>query len=172
MNRLSVLLVALAAGLAACNLPGVAQTQAPSPPGDCYYVWASHDLPDLSREVNRALSKMDPAVTGSAHAFGEDCIDAAGNSVFLTKETDFRVTVQVGSLRDEAALGFWIVKVMAVIEGLPPAGVPGPQPGRVEFTFQKNKNEVLHIQVSIQEYRDLEPGISGAELLRHFQPPP
>jgi hypothetical protein len=169
MNRLSVLLVVL---LAACNLPAVAQTQAPGPSGNCYYVWASHELPDLSREVNRALSKMDPAVTGSAYAFGEDCIDPDGNSRFLTKETDFRVTVQVGSLRDETALGRWIVKVMAVIEGLPPADVPGPQPGRVEFTFQKNKNEVLHLQVSIQEYRDLEPGMSGADLLHHFQQPP
>lgn len=171
--KLGKVYLALACGLlAGCNLPAATNPPAADPSTGCYYVWATRPLPDLSQEIDTALQKMDPAVTGSAYAFGEDCVYADGHADFGAMETDYRVTVQVDTLKDLDLLGNWIRRVVPVIEGMPPADVPGPQPGRVEFIFEKNKNEQLIVQVPIREFQGLPADLTGAELLRHFRPSP
>jgi hypothetical protein len=132
----------------------------------CGYVWASQALPDLSVKLNDALQAADPAMTGSAYAFGENCVYADGHSTFGAMETDYRVKVTVVDLKDEKALGASIIRVMDVISKLPADEIAGPQPGRVEFTFTKSDSENLSFNVSISKYKSLAPGLSGAEIFR------
>ncbi len=168
MIRLRLLAALVGVLLYACSPSTQAETPTPAGYPDCYYVWATRELPELSEKFNRALQRIDRAVNGSAYAFGEDCVYEDGHRDFGTMETDFRVVVRVNSLEDEQKLGSWILAVMHTVDDLPPDEIPGPQPGRVEFTFEKNKAEELRLQVSIREYRDLPPGLSPAEIFRKF----
>ena len=149
----------------------VSSTTAPEIPPtseSCAYVWASQDLPDLSKKVNDALQAIDTNLTGNAYAYGENCVYTDGHGTFTAMETDFRVKVSVSDMKDEKALGDWIERAMGAITKLPAAEVPGPQPGRVEFDFSKSETENLFLNVPIARYQKLAPGISGAELFRNF----
>jgi hypothetical protein len=134
----------------------------------CAYVWASQELPDLSKKVYDVLQTVDKNITGTAYAFGENCVYADGHSTFGAMETDFRVKVNVPDLKDEKALGDWIGRVMEVIIKLPASELPGPQPGRVEFDFSKSESENKFLNVSIAKYQKQAAGISGIELFRLF----
>jgi hypothetical protein len=135
---------------------------------NCAYVWASQELPDLSQKVYQSLQTLDANITGNAYAYGENCVYADGHSTFGAMETDFRVKVSVTDLKDENALGDWIVRVMGVITKLPPNELSGPQPGRVEFDFHKSDTENLFLNVSIAKYQKQPSGLSGTELFRIF----
>ena len=134
--------------------------------GDCAYVWASQELPDISQKVYQALQAVDPNITGNAYAHGENCVYADGHSTFSAMETDFRVKISVQDLKDEKALGDWIARVMGVIANLPSDELSGPQPGRVEFAFSMSETENLFLNVSIAKYRKQPPGLTGSELYR------
>lgn len=134
----------------------------------CYFVWASHDLPGLSARLNAELQSLDAAASGRAYAYGEDCVYADGHQTFSALETDFKVSVRTGNLKDENTLGNWIVKVMRVVEQLPPAELQGGQPGRVDLEFNSDASESLFLRVSIDEYRRTAKGKTGAELFRLF----
>ncbi len=134
----------------------------------CAYVWASQELPDLSKKVYDALQAVDTNLTGNAYAYGENCVYADGHGTFAAMETDFRVKVSVTDLKDEKALGDWLSRAMGAITKLPSDEVPGPQPGRVEFDFSKSETENLFLNVPIAKYQKMAPGISGAELFRNF----
>lgn len=136
--------------------------------GPCAYMWASHELPELSRKVAASLQALDPALTGSAIAYGEDCVSASGSSSFSAMETDFRVSVSVTDLHDEETLGGWVLRVMEVITQLPASELAGPQPGRVDFEFTKSPSETFFLHVSIAKYKSLAPGLSGAEIFKLF----
>ncbi len=185
-------LVLLSLALSACALSNIATpvdtpqtrtvepattTPAPSPTGtpaitpasgNCAYVWASHDLPDLSQKVASSLQALDPNVTGSAYAYGEDCVYGDGHSTFSAMETDFRVKVTVDNLADEEALGNWVAQVMDVITKLPADELSGPQPGRVQFEFSKSATETVFLNVSIAKYKSQAAGLSGAEIFRLY----
>jgi len=134
--------------------------------GNCAYVWASQELPNLSQKVYQALQAVDPNITGNAYAYGENCVYSDGHSTFGAMETDFRVKISVQDLKDENALGDWIARVMGVITNLPPDELSGPQLGRVEFAFSKSETENLFLNVSISKYRKQPPGLTGSELYR------
>src|SRR5574341_226341 len=134
----------------------------------CYYVWASQDLPELSKKVLDALQAMDKNVTGSAYAYGENCVYADGHATFGAMETDFSIKVKVKDLKDEKALGDWIARVMKIILQLPRQELPGPQRGRVDFTFSKSDSEQLHLTVSIDRYEREAVRLTGAELFKYF----
>jgi len=76
----------------------------------CAYVWASHDLPDLSQKVNEALHVIDSNASGSAYAYGEDCDYADGHNTLANWKTDFHVHILVQDLKDEVALGTSIAR--------------------------------------------------------------
>ena len=40
----------------------------------CAYVWASHDMPELSRKLNAELQDISMNLSGLAYAYGEDCV--------------------------------------------------------------------------------------------------
>lgn len=186
MKRILLLVLFLLAG---CNYP--ASTLAPVPPQDgshapptsltptntpeitptyegCYFVWASHNLPELSKKVNDRLQTTDTSVTGNAYAYGEDCVYADGHHTFSALETDFHVQVKVKDLKDKKTLGDWIFSVMQVIEQLPRDEIPGGQPGRVEFEFHKTDSEKLFLNVSIDKYQREARELRGAELYEFF----
>jgi hypothetical protein len=133
---------------------------------NCAFVWASQELPDLSQKVAQALQAVDPNITGSAYAYGENCVYGDGHSTFGAMETDFRVKITVQDIKDENSLGNWIARGMDVITKLPPDQLSGPQPGRVEFAFTKSESEILYLNVSIANYRKQPPGLTGIELYR------
>ena len=149
------------------------ETPSPTPTYEgCAFVWASHELPDLSQKVQSALQKLDSSITASASAYGEDCVYADGHSTFGTMETDFRVQAQVKDLKNEKILGDWIAKIMTVIEQLPSDQVPGAQPGLVDIKFNKNIDEFLFVRIEISKYRREANGKTGAELFRLFYQKP
>jgi hypothetical protein len=143
--------------------PDGAVTVPPSNPQDCGYQWAQQALPDLSSQFLQSIQSLQPGAQASAFAFGENCMHADGTSTFLPMETDFNVTLQVGDLSNEAALGEWIVKVMQVIQNIPPEQITGPRPGRVGVLFESN-DQRQGVSFYIDQYQALAPGLSPAEI--------
>ncbi|MGE5073607.1 MAG: hypothetical protein ACM3MF_09285 [Anaerolineae bacterium] len=137
----------------------------------CAFVWASHDLPVLSRELNASLQKISPDLTGMAYAYGEDCVYGDGHSTFSAMETDFRIGVRIKNIRDENALGDYIYKVMQVILAIPQDELVGPQSGRVDFDFKQPDPAELFVTVPIDKYRREADDLRGAELLHLFYTP-
>jgi hypothetical protein len=194
MNRAHLALLALVAlGLAAgaCSgatgalpaVPLLPSTVTPSPEfvptvvtptptfAGCGYVWATQNLPELSRKFNESLQTLSQRLSGLAYAFGENCVYADGHQTFSAMETDFRVGVQVNNIKNENELGDWIANVMHVVEALPAADLRGPQPGRVEFDFVQTDPNTLHLVVPIEKYRREGARLSGASLFRLFYHP-
>jgi hypothetical protein len=123
----------------------------------------------LSLKFNRELQAADPAMTGSAYAFGEDCVAADGSRKFLPMETDFRIRVEVDGLSDRELMGNAIGEAMATIGGLPPSELQGPQPGRAEFEFTTAGSDILRLNVEMGSYESLAAGLHGAELFSALQ---
>ncbi len=134
----------------------------------CAYVWASQDLPQLSREFNAELQALSPDATGLAYAYGENCVYADGHSTFSAMETDFRVGIKVSNVHDEAALGDWIQKVMQVVLAIPSSELEGPKPGRVDFDFKQPDPAEVFVSVPIEKYKTQAQSLQGAELFRYF----
>ena len=144
-------------------------TATPPPYGSCGYQWAYQDLPELTAEFQQDIQNLNPEAQAKAFAFGEDCIHQDGTTrTFIPMETDFNITLQVSDLSDESALGDWIVKVMQVVEGIPPDKIVGPRPGRVSIAFQSG-NDQKFVNFYIDQYQALPSGLSGAEIYQALQ---
>ena len=150
------------------NLPATLASSSGN--GNCAYQWAQKDLPELSGEFQQALQELQPEAQASAFAFGEDCVYADGHAVFSAMETDFNVTIQISDLSNEADLGEWIVKVMQVIENIPPEKIEGPRPGRVSLEFRSG-SEQKFVNFYIDRYQALPAGLSNAEIYQALQTP-
>lgn len=148
--------------------PDGATTAVPSYPQGCGYQWAYRDLPQLASDFQESIQLLQPAAQANAFGFGEDCIHADGTSTFIPMETDFNITLQVSDLSDEAGLGEWVVKVMQIIENLPPDQIIGPRPGRVIIIFQSN-GEQKAVSFHIDQYQALPTGLSHAEIYQALQ---
>lgn len=112
---------------------------------------------------------MIPNSTSHATAFGENCVDSNGQVVrFLAMETDFYVTVPVETPDDYETFGNWIAQVMQAVNRLPPDLIQGPQPGFVEFKFEKSTSESIGFRVPIREYNETANGSTGEELFQRF----
>ena len=164
---------------AASELPTVASTRTAFPPtatpaaeSPCSFVWATRDLRDLSERLSKQLQSIDPAATGSAYAYGEDCVAADGTRTFSAMETDFQIQIVVRDLSDKESLGNWIASVMTVIVGLPASDIQGPQSGRVEFEFHTANSESRRLNVDLDEYESKSSGLSGARLLEALETAP
>ena len=148
------------------NIP----TTAPNPQ-DCGYQWANQNLPELSSSFQTSIQALQAEAQANAYAFGENCMLPDGSvGGFGAMETDFNVTLKVNDLTNESELGEWIVKVMQVIENIPPEQIVGPQPGRVSMIFQSNGDQKI-INFYINQYEALSPGLSNAEIYQALQVP-
>ena len=85
-------------------------------------------------------------------------------------ETDFNITLQVSDLSNDFELGEWIIKVMEIITTLPPDQIVGPRPGRVSLTFQSGGDE-KNVTFYINQYQELPPGLSPADIFQQLQAP-
>lgn len=151
--------------------PDGALTVAPPDTQSCAYQWAYQDLPELSSSFQQSLQALQPEAQATAFAFGENCILPDGSiGRFLPMETDFNITLQVSDLNGESELGDWIVKVMQVITAIPPEQIVGPRPGRVSLTFQSGGNQKV-VSFYINQYQELPPGLSSAEIFQQLQVP-
>jgi hypothetical protein len=168
---------------AACSLP-LTPTSPPPPVtptvtatatlpsyGSCGYQWAQQALPELSTEFQQAIQILQPEAQADAFAFGEDCVHADGTTrTFIAMETDFNITLQVSDLSDENTLAEWIVKVMQVVESIPPDRIVGPRPGRISLAFQSGSDQ-KHVSFYVNQYQELPSGLSNAEIYRALQTP-
>ena len=152
------------------TLPATLTPTAESYGGNCGYQWAQKDLPELSGEFQQAIQELQPEAVANAFVFGEDCVYADGHAVFSAMETDFNITLQIGDLSDEAELGEWIVKVMKVIESIPPEEIQGPRLGRVSLEFRSG-SEQKFVNFYIDKYQAFPDGLSITEIYQALQTP-
>jgi hypothetical protein len=74
----------------------------------------------------------------------------------------------VADLADESDLGGWIVKIMQVIENIPPEQLVGPRPGRVNIIYQTGADQKV-LNFYINQYQDLPAGLNRAEIFQALQ---
>lgn len=160
-------------------LPVQISTEASPPPTEgisstqCGYQWATQELPDLTAQFDAMVQTLIPNSTSRATAYGENCIGNDGQIVrFLAMETDFYILATVETLDDYETFGNWIYDVMQVVDGFPPEDLAGPQPGFVEFRFEKSVSEGITFRVPIQGYDETAGGKTGEELFRLFYTSP
>jgi hypothetical protein len=137
---------------------------------DCGYQWAQQSLPELSSTFQQSIQALQPEAVANAFAFGENCMHTDGTATFLPMETDFNITLHIADGSNEADVGEWIVKVMQVIQTIPPDQIVGPRPGRVSISFQSS-TEQKFVNFYIDQYRALQPGLSSAEIYKALQTP-
>ncbi len=138
-------------------------------PRSCGYQWAQKALPQLAASFQQSIQALQPEAQAYAFAYGEDCVYSDGSATFIPMETDFNITLQTGELTDEDA-GAWIVKIMQVIEAIPPDQIVGPRPGRVGIIFESN-GERKGVGFYIDQYKALPAGLSNAEIYQALQAP-
>jgi hypothetical protein len=142
--------------------PDGAATVDTSYPRQCGYQWAYQDLPELSSEFQQSIQALQPDAQAVAFGFGEDCVYADGTKTFIPMETDFNVTIPLSDTTDTAILGEWVVRIMRVIEEIPPAQIVGPRPGRVSILFENVQREGVNFY--IDQYHALPAGLTPAEI--------
>jgi len=146
------------------NIPDVIPTDS-----SCGYQWAYQDLPQLSSDFQQSIQGLQPQAQANAYTFGENCLHEDGSiGGFSAKETDFNVTLQVNDLSNESDLGDWIVKVMQVIENIPPDQIVGPGPGLVHIIFQAN-GEQKAVNFYTNQYQALPAGLTKPEIYQALQ---
>ncbi|MEJ5225435.1 MAG: hypothetical protein WHV44_13340 [Anaerolineales bacterium] len=175
-NFLRFILALLALTLAGCAPPLNPATDTPdpsNPESPCGWVWASQTLPELSQSVENALRANGlPDASARAEAYGEDCVDSAGNIVrSATMQTDFYITLPAAHLSDSAELGALLEATLDVLAQFPPSQTPGPQPGYIGIAFQANGEE-LRLWISPTRLAELRAsGLSGAALFEALNTP-
>lgn len=146
-------------------------TPLPTHTGSCAYTWAYQDIPSLTEKLTSSLQTFIPDAETLVQAFGEDCVYADGQKVFTPIETDFYVRFHAADLKDEEALGNWIVQIMPRVFRLPKNEIQGNQLGFVEITFIQSDTEKLVVRVPIKQYREEGVGKRGKDLFRLFAVP-
>ena len=160
--------------LSACSAvpatpPTLAPAKAAPDPQNCGYQWAYQDLPELSASFQQSIQALQPEAQANAFAFGENCILSDGSIArFIPMETDFNITFPVTDLTNDAELGEWVVRVMEVITQIPAEQIVGPRPGRVSLIF-KSGDEQTGINFYIDQFQNLAPGLSHAEIYQRLQ---
>lgn len=173
---LTLILGACSSGIATPqSLPSQLPTEASLPPTEeisstqCGYQWAYQDLPDLTAQFDAMVQTLIPSSASRAAAYGENCVGNDGQIIrFFPMETDFYVLATVDTLDDYDTFGNWIYDIMQVVDGFPPEDLAGPQPGFVEFRFEKSISEGITLRVPIQGFNETAGGKSGEELFRLF----
>jgi hypothetical protein len=147
--------------------PGINEAVTSIPESPCAYVWAYHDAPELTKEIDVAIRDINPAASARAELYGEDCVYADGHSTFGATETDFHVRLPTDDLTNNEAFGDWMAQVMPIVAEIPREEIQGNY-GFVEFWFEKNDTEHLIVHVPIQQYVEKSQGKTGAELFQIF----
>ncbi len=139
--------------------------------GQCAYTWAYQDHPSLTEQLTTSLQTFIPDAETLVQNFGEDCTYPDGQKVFTPLETDFYVRFHVKDLKDEEALGNWILQIMPRVFRLPRDQVQGSHLGFVEITFIHSETDKLVVRVPVQQYQEQAGGRTGKNLFRLFAVP-
>lgn len=127
----------------------------------CYYMWASKDLPEVSKNFQAELEKIIPEATGTASAYGEDCVYADGHAQFGAMETEFNLVTPVKDTDDNKDLG-------KIIEAVLPAFEQENLPAKIGKINIQFKTEASDRYVNF-DHKTLttafEQGLRGEELL-------
>ncbi len=144
----------------------------PSESEPCAYRWARRPLPELSDSIGETLLASIPDAEFRAEAYGEECVDGAGNiRSFNAMETDFYLVISVDDLEDEEALGTLAALALEKLTAISPETTPGPQEGYIGITFQTEEtSRQLWIEASAARAL-LEEGLRGAALFRALAQP-
>jgi hypothetical protein len=173
----------IGAGVLAYNMFNVASRPTPivqiatdtpttaSSSGPCAYTWAYHNAEELSGTIDAKIRNLNPAASGNANFFGEDCVYADGHSTFGVMETDFYIHKPVDNLTNEEAFGNWMAQAMKIVIEIPREQIQGNY-GFVEFWFEKSEGEHVIVRVPIQQYKDAAQTKTGVELFRMFATSP
>jgi len=138
----------------------------------CAFVEATQNLPDVTAQVDQSIKELQPDASGSAEAFGENCVYASsGQSTFSAMETDFYFTINVQNLDNDNELGMWIVSTMKIVDALPPDSIVGPRAGFVEFTFNTTGDQKI-LRVDIDKYKNLPADINPSDVIPTLFPNP
>lgn len=148
----------------------IAITEAPTYEG-CYYVWATHDAPEISARVDAIVKSFDAAASASATFYGEDCVYSDGHSTFGTMETDFVVRRPATDLTNEETFGNWMKQVADELLKLPQNSIQG-QFGFVEFWFVRSDTEQLIVRLPLSKYQSEARAKTGSELFKYFHSSP
>lgn len=140
--------------------------------GECAYVWAYKDAPELSTLLDDEVKALNPKAAAHAQFFGEDCLHSNGSTTFGAMETDFYVRLPVDDISQTEEFGNFSAQVMEAVTQIPRETMEGPNYGFVEFTFEKNETERLILRIPIQKYLDNAKDLTGAELFNTFYSPP
>jgi hypothetical protein len=161
--------------LAGCNTlllkPKLDPTPTIVPSTQCAWNWATQALPELSAKVEADMQAAGlKGITARAEAYGENCVITGGKvDHFATMETDFRLSVQVGNLKDTDDLGSLLERILVVLERFPTGSIPGPNPGFIGVSFQKG-SEQLNLWFPVTTGRSvLAKGYHGAALFEELQ---
>jgi len=150
------------------EVPSFGLPSADSGPAPCGYAWAQQDLPEIGQRFNADLQTLIPEATGSAYAFGEDCVREDGSRTFGAMETDFTVDIPVSDLTDDAALGVYLERLIPFLSAYPTDGLPA-RLNRIDVRFTISEQEFRYVRfelsVGVAVY---EQGLRGAELLREL----
>ena len=140
--------------------------------GECAYVWAYKDAPELTAQFNTEVKNLNSEAEGSVQFFGEDCLRSDGSVTFGAMETDFYVRLPVDDISQTEEFGNFAAQVMEAVTQIPREAMEGPNYGFVEFMFEKNETERLVLRIPIQKYMDEARGKVGVELFNTFYSPP
>jgi hypothetical protein len=142
----------------------VPTTKVPVDPQSCGYQWAYGEAPEAASSFAKSIQALQPEAQVNVYTFGENCVRVDGSVArFLVKETDFEVTLQMDDLSNESNLGGWIVKVMEIIQNIPPEQIRGTGPGQVSIVFQSGTGQDT-IRFYANQYQALPSGLSNAEI--------
>jgi len=138
------------------------------PAGDCYWIWATQPLPDVTARLQAALEAVGlSGATGEAFAYGENCIDYQSGAVrgFAAMETDFTFHLPAADVNDLEALGNLAGQILVVLDQFPVGSTPGPQPGQVEIAFTGGGGESRLMFTMERAANVRSRGLTGAALL-------
>ena len=176
MKRISIWLIAIilsaVAGIFAVQIASAptAEIEVTDTPvsnnGNCAYMWAYHNAPELTEKLSATFLAIDPVINARVEYFGEDCVYADGHSTFGAMETDFYIRIPVDDLTNEEALGYSLSQAMKMVTEIPREQIQGNY-GFVEFTFEKTETDRVIVRVPIQLYINSN-GIIGTELFQMF----
>lgn len=157
--------------------PDPASSDYPFGPNTCqgnfYMVWASHELPQLTADLQAAFQEAGlPVSNAAASVFGEDWFEydqdaqTAAWCYFSRMQTEYYIHLQDGAAQDVEELGALVLQTLGVLDDFSASADPNPQPGLTELIFSWQEQE-RRLRFDYDEgQKALSRGLTGEALLR------
>lgn len=131
------------------------------------------ELYSLSWIIDDAIKTLEPNAEGRVEAVGQGCIADDGKSYFHAFGIWFYIDKPTPNLKDNEALGSWILDVMNLLDTIPRNEYTiNAEHTIVNFRFYVGTSELLDVRVLIKKYLTEANSKSGEELFRMFYTAP